>query len=123
MGMPNAEQLGHAFTLLCFFLAFLSLIRMVVYDQTLPTYLKAHHYDRWKEFIGEDTDIFRNIYLKPMNSDKSYFHFICWSHDDLGDTQVHDYWKHVRGGILGFLINVVAAVIGFVTIGMVLSGT
>lgn len=71
-----------------FFLAFLCLIRLVVYNQKLQTYLKTHHYDRWKEFIGEDTELFRNIYLKPINSDKSYFHFTVWSSDDLDDKQV-----------------------------------
>lgn len=120
--MPNIEQLGHAFTLLCFFLAFLCLVRLVVYNQKLQTFLKTHHDDRWKEFIGEDTELFRNIYLKPINSDKSYFYFTVWSSDDLDDKQVHDYRRHIRAGILGFLINVVAAVIGLVTIGMVLSG-
>lgn len=84
--------------------------------------MKAHHHDSWKEFIGEDAEFFRNIYLKPMNSEKSYCHFIFRSHDDLGDRQVQDYKRHVRAGILGFLINVVAAGIGLVMIGMVVSG-
>lgn len=105
-----------------FFLAFLSILRFVVYNQKLQTHLKAHHYDRWKEFIGEDTELFRNIYLKPINSNKSYFHFTLWSSDDFDDKQVLDYRRHIRAGILGFLINVVAAVIGLVTIGVVLSG-
>ena len=73
--MPNwnVEQLGRAFILLSFLMAALSMLRAVVYAQKLHTYMKSHHFDRWKEFLGEGTALFRNICLKPLNSDKSTF--------------------------------------------------
>ena len=112
------ENLGLGFTGLCLLWAVLSGARAVFFNVKLQTYLKAHHYDKWKEFVGEGVDLFRNVFLKPMNSDKSYFFFLFRSTEDFGDKQVRDYMRHVRAGILGFVISVVAALVSFSTIGL-----
>ena len=121
--MPNwnVEQLGRAFILLSFLMAALSMLRAFVYAQKLHTYMKSHHFDRWKEFLGEGTALFRNICLKPLNSDKSCLYFFLWSNDDFGDRQVQEYRRHVRAWMLGYLVSVVAAMIGFVMIVIVRS--
>jgi hypothetical protein len=91
------------------------------FNTKLQTHLKIHHPNMWKEFLGEGTDLFRNVYLKPMNADRSYFYFTFRSVDDLGDKQVHDYKRHVRAGIFGFLIYAVAQWLVFLMIGILLS--
>lgn len=114
----SIEEIALAFQWLCFVLMILSGLRAVVFNMKPQNHLKVHHTEKWREFLGEGTELVRNIYLKPMNSDKSYFSFLVRSADTLGDQQVSDYRRHVRAGAVGFIINVIAGFISFMIRGV-----
>lgn len=107
------EELALAFQWLCFLLMILSGIRALTFNTKLQNHLKAHHKEKWNEFLGEGAELVRNIYLKPINSGKSYFFFLFRSTESFGDHRVDDYRRNVRAGLLGLAINGIAGLISF----------
>jgi hypothetical protein len=121
--MPyQLEHIGLGFAALCLALAGYSGMRAVLANAQLISYLKQHHNAQWHKFLGDEMpDVFRHVYLTPLNSEQSYFHFIFKSREDFGDQQIREYRKQIQYRILGFVVYAITGVIGFGMIGLVLS--
>jgi hypothetical protein len=116
------EYLGFGFSALCLILAVYCALRLAYFNQRFLAYLKQNHYPKWNDFIGEDiTDQFKHLGLTPLNSKKSFYHFVFRSSDDFGDRQVKDFKRQIRYGAYGFIINAIAGVSSFGMTGFILS--
>ncbi|HUJ80125.1 MAG TPA: hypothetical protein VLY45_07415 [Nitrospiria bacterium] len=121
--MPSQlELIGFGFTTLCLALAVYSGMKAFVANSKLISYLKQNHNAQWHKFLGEEIpNLIQHIYLTPLNSEQSYFHFIFNSREDFGDQQIWKYKKQIRYRISGFIVYAIAGIIGFGMIGLVLS--